>query len=270
MLQYHYMNEKAGWLVDHETDNSARWDMSEVAPLQTTSEEDGREVPEEDVASGKQEKETAIHEARKKIENVYESMQATEPATGAESQPISPYTVEAQSSIKPKVGQVLKRTATVAGSTVMIGAFSIAMIAAPVVVPLVLPAAVFAADSVIYNIRGVNGSMFEVNRKHQIKQRLNPFPVLMKHRGKSSSEIFREETEKLFDGLQPGEIYSTKSHAMTYALLRKAQNEGRITDLSREKSGKSRLLLENIVTGNWQAIRSGKKHDMYKISFKVV
>ena len=172
---------------------------------------------------------------------------------------------------KNTVGQVLKRTAVATGSTALVAASVSAMVLAPFSIPLTFPVAVLAADSIVYNINGVNGSMFEVNRKNRIKQRLNPFPILFKHHGENSSEIFKEETKKLFDGLKPGETYTTKSHIMTYAMLRNAQMEGRITDLTQEKTNKkSRLFLENIVTGNWKAIRSGKKHEMYNISFKVV
>lgn len=166
--------------------------------------------------------------------------------------------------------QTIKRVATATGGTAAITAAAVTASLVPATIPLAIPAAIIAADAVVHSIRGVNGSMFEVNRKNRITQRLNPLSVLFKHRGQKPAEIFEEETKKLFGGLKPGETYNTHSQAMTYAFLRRAQKQGMITDLTAEKNGTSRLILENLVTGNWKALRSGKKHDMYDISFKMV
>ncbi len=252
----------------HESQDDSRWNMSEVAPFRQENDSgQNTENLERDPSLVQQEKAKELHEARKQVEDAYCKMAPTEivPTT-----PLSTPTLEQPASSRNSVGQVLKRTAIATGSLALSVASVSAMVLAPVSVPLLFPAAVLAADSILYNIRGVNGSMFEVNRKNKITQRINPLPVLMKYRGKDSAEIFKEETTKLFDGLKSGETYSTRSHAVTYSMLRLAQREGKITDLNREKSGESRLILENIVTGNWKALKNNKKHDMYNISFKMV
>ena len=204
-------------------------------------------------------------------ENVLASFPAKNPSESAPD--IAPPANPSPDSETPKshpVLQTIKRAATATGGTAMIGAATVAAAFAPATIPLAIPAAVVAADAVIHSIRGVNGSMFQVNRKNRITQRLNPLSVLFKHRGQKPAEIFEEETKKLFGGLKSGETYNTHSQAMTYAFLRRAQKQGMITDLTAEKNGTSRLILENLVTGNWKALRSGKKHDMYDISFKMV
>ena len=263
------MGEKAGEL-QHESRDDSRWDMSEVAPFH--HEDDSgmvkAENAERDPSLVRQEKEEEINDAREKVEEVFEKM--AKPEVVSAEQPVI-HEAQRNGVQKKTVGEIFKRTAIVTGNTaIVVGAASVIALA-PASIPLAVPIAAMAADSIVYNMTGVNGSMFEVNRKNRIKQRMNPLPVLLKHRGQSSAEIFQEETRKLFDGLKPGETYNTRSHSMTFALLRKAQSEGRITDLTREKTGKkTRMFLENLVTGNWKAIRSGKKHDMYDISFKVI
>ena len=262
--------DKNGWESQHESRDDSRWDMSEVAPFH--HEDDSGMVKVEDAerdpSLARQEKEEEINDARGKVEEVFKKM--TKPEIVLAEQPVM-RKEQKNDSQKKTVGEMIKRAAIVTGNTaIVIGAAS-AMVFVPASIPLAVPIAVMAADSIVHNMTGVNGSMFEVSRKNRIKQRMNPLPVLLKHRGQSSAEIFQEETRKLFDGLKPGETYSTQSHSMTFALLRKAQNEGRVTDLTREKTGKkTRMFLENLVTGNWKAIRSGKKHDIYDISFKVI
>ena len=255
--------------TQHDSHEDLRWDMSEVKPFRQENDSGkNNEKLEKDPSQLKLEKEEKLQEAREQVENVYRKITTVE-AKPAVQAPVP--TPERRPVRKNTVGQVLKKTVAVTGSTAVVMGAAAAMIFAPPSIPLALPVALAAADSVIHSIAGVNGSMFRVDSKNMIKQRINPLPVLLRYRGKSSTEIFNEETRRLFDGLKPGETYNTKSHSMTYALLRIAEKEGRIEDLTREKTGKkSRLFLENIVTGNWKAIRSGKKHDIYNISFKVV
>jgi len=61
--------------------------------------------------------------------------------------------------------------------------------------------------------------------------------------------------------------YSTRSHAITYRNLMKLQRDGYIENLSRDKSGKSRLILESLMMGNFKKIISNKQADMYNITF---
>ena len=253
----------------HESLDDSRWDMSEVKPFrQEAVSEITNETAEKDPSLAKNEKDVEVNEAREQVKEVFEKMNVAENVPVEQPQVLEPQSQPVQ---KNTAGQVLKKAAVITGSTGLVLASSAAIVFAPASIPLVVPVAVMAADSIVYNMTGVNGSMFEISRNNRIKQRLNPLPVLLKHRGQNSAEIFQEETRKLFDGLKSGETYNTRSHSMTYALLRKAQSEGRITDLTREKTGKkTRMFLENLVTGNWKAIRSGKKHDMYEISFKVI
>lgn len=261
------MNKDTGE-SQRESHEDSRWDMSEVEPFHQESDRgDNTENLEKDPSIKQQEKEEALKEARERVKDVYPKMASIENTPDTKVLSSRPQIIHR----KVTAGQVLKRTAVGTGSTALLVASASAMIFAPPSIPLALPVALCAADSVIYNIRGVNGSMFRVNPGNRIMQRINPFPVLLRHRGESSSEIFKDETKRLFEGLKPGETYTTRSHSMTYALLRNAQKEGLITDLNRENTGKkSRLFLENIVTGNWKAIKSGKKHDIYNIQFKVV
>lgn len=251
-----------------ESRNDSDWDSIDKVPFRG-NEADGNS---NEKASSEQEQDPSaqkkkLENAREDVENVFSEMASTGPTPAAQNQSPVPQT----SHHKVTAGEIVGRTAVAAGSTALLVASTSATILFPVAAPLTLPVALCAADSIFYNINGVNGSMFKVNHKNHITQRINPLPVLLRHRGESSAEIFNKETRKLFEGLKRGETYSTRSHAATYALLRNAQKEGLISDLSREETGKkSRLLLENIVTGNWKAIRDGKKHNMYNISFKVL
>ena len=256
----------------HESDGSLRWDMSEVAPSHHEDDSNGTktENAEIDPSLARREKEEDIHNAREQVKEVFEKMAAKDETIVERSQS-QPPEIQKKPIQEYTFGQVIKKTAVVTGNVALVVGAASAIVLAPVSIPLAVPLAVMAADSIVYNMTGVNGSMFEVDGKNRIKQRLNPLPVLLKHRGQNSSEIFQEETRKLFDGLKPGETYNTRSHSMTYALLRRAQSGGRSTALSRENTGKkTRMFLENLVTGNWKAIKSGRKHDMYDISFKVV
>lgn len=249
----------------HESQDDSRWDMGEVTPFGGEKDSgNATENLERDPSLSKQEKSAELDEARERVEEAYHK-----------NAPLAPTIKEAPASRithrENSVSQALKHGAVATGSLALTFASVGAMCFIPATIPLLAPAALLAADSVEYNINGVNGSMFKVDHKNHIAQRLNPLPNLIKYHGKTSSKIFEAETTKLFEGLKPGETYNTRSHSLTYMMLRKAQSRGLITDLTKEETGKkSRLFLENIVTRNWKALRSGKKHDIYNISFKVV
>ena len=243
--------------------NADIWNMENAPKLETSSNPEA----EKNIAETGEDKE-AIVAAR---ENVLASFPDKEFSKSTTEVVPSVSSSLVQEAPKPHpVLQTIKRAATATGGVTLIGAATVAATLAPASIPLAIPAAIIAADAVVHSIRGVNGSKFQVNRKNRITQRLNPLSVLFKHRGQKPAEIFEEETKKLFGGLKPGETYNTHSQAMTYAFLRRAQKQGLITDLTAEKNGTSRLILENLVTGNWKALRSGKKHDMYDVSFKMV
>lgn len=233
----------------------------EFTPGQTT------ENLESDPSLSSQEKETEINKARERVESAYDNMRPSL----TELPNNSPMSIpEATPPVRQNpVARVLKRAAAVTGNAALTLASATTLAFSPAFIPLAIPAMGFAIESIIHNIRGINGSMFEVSKSNRISQRVNPFPSLIKYRGETSTEIFDQEIEKLFEGLTPGETYTTRSHIVTYHRLRMAQAAGRITDLKREKSGNSRLILECIATGNWKQIRRGKKYDMYDISFKV-
>lgn len=251
----------------HESQDDSRWDMGEVAPFGGEKDSgDATENLERDPSLSRQEKSAELDEARERVEETYHKNAPLETAPTIKEAPAPQITHRENS-----VSQALKHGAVATGSLALTFASVGAMCLIPATIPLLAPAALLAADSVEYNINGVNGSMFKVDHKNHIAQRLNPLPNLIKYHGKTSSEIFEAETTKLFEGLKPGETYNTRSHSLTYMMLRKAQSRGLITDLTKEETGKkSRLFLENIVTRNWKALRSGKKHDIYNISFKVV
>ena len=248
-----------------ENPNAARWGMSDVPDLPKMPERKNDNA--EQIGELSREKEQKTEELREEISDIFHPPQEFTPE-----KPSQPEVVPTEKVNKPAspVLQTLKRVATATGGTVLLGASAVSIAFAPMAIPLAIPAAVVAADAIMHSIRGVNGSMFQVDRKNRIKQRFNPLPLLFKHHGEDSEEVFEDETKKLFEGLKSNETYTTHSHIMTYALLRKAQSEGRITELTKKENGESRLFFENLATRNWKAIRSGKKHKMYDISFKMV
>ncbi len=251
----------------HESQDDSRWDMGEVTPFGGEKDSgDATENLERDPSLSRQEKSAELDEARERVEETYHKNAPLETTPTIKEAPALQITHRENS-----VSQALKHGAVATGSLALSFASVGTMCLIPATIPLLAPALLLAADSVVYNINGVNGSMFKVDHKNHITQRLNFLPNLIKYHGKTSSEIFEAETTKLFEGLKPGETYNTRSHALTCRMLREAQSRGLITDLTKEETGKkSRLFLENIVTRNWKAIRSGKKRDMYNISFKVV
>lgn len=211
-------------------------------------------------------KEKKVEDIREEIQQIYKQKQEIAPRLEESSQEFLPATKTPKSENK-----ILKAAKATAGVSIA-GVSAIGLALAPVLLPAAIPLMLVGADMALHAVRGVNGSMFQVNHNHKIYQRLNPIPVLMKHRGESSGQIFQSEVEKLFDGLESGVEYSTKSQAMTALLLKRAADDGRISDFKKEPAGESRLLLEQLGTGNlkgfWDGVR-GKKHRMYNILFKV-
>ena len=250
--------EKLGW-----NESAEGWEHMDEVPMENVEVELNKvETNPEKRAEERQEE---IEKAKEAVLEAFKTNDSFQEVAPANLEPVS-----SEKRQKMTVWQTVGKVTRAAGhGTLMAGACA-GVVIAPYLAPVLLPVAFLAAGSMIHSIRGVNGSMFEVGKNNKITQTANPIPTLVKYHGESSLEIFKKEAEKLFNGLTPGETYSTRSHAVTYGSLKELQKEGRIANLQREKDGESRLLLANLATGNFKAIFKNKKHDMYKITFEVV
>ncbi len=254
--------------IGQDTESHEAWDMSDVVELKSEFADNDVEISAEKSAEKKAEE---IAEKRQEILDTFhrddsDGMNIVQETLEMDSADAN--MVKKDNHQRP-IMQGIKKIASTTGRGALLGGACIGTALAPYLAPILLPVAFLEAGSIRHTWNGVNDSMFEVNGHNKITQTTNPIPFLRKYRGKESSEIFMAEAEKLFDGLEPGETYSTRSHAMTYQLLRRMEKEGKIQNLQREEAGKSRLILESLATGNFKAIFRNKKQKMYNISFNV-
>ena len=255
--------------VGQDTKSHEAWDMSDVTELKNEFTDNDVELSIENSAEKKAEE---IAEKRQEILDTFHRDDGDEKNIVQETPEIdSPDVsmVRKEDNRQHPIIQGVKKIASTTGRGVLMSGACIGTVLAPYLAPILLPVAFLEAGSIRHTWNGINGSMFEVDGHNKITQTTNPIPFLRKYRGKESSEIFMAEAEKLFDGLEPGETYSTRSHAMTYQLLRRMEKAGKIQNLQKEEAGKSRLILESLATGNFKAIFRNKKQKMYNISFNV-
>lgn len=256
--------------MNHETINSEpsstaeQWErLGEEAPSFAESYENESNTAEQ---SGEQDDQEKIIKARAAVMELFNKPDTAEAAAATAEQPVI---VSAPEPKKKSALNTVGRAAKATGHGLLMTAACGGIAFAPYLAPVLLPVAILEGGSMKHNVNGVNGSMFEVDHKGKITQNVNPIPALIRNRGKSQSEIFVDEAQKLFDGLEPGKTYSTRSHAITYKMLQKMQSEGKIENLTCEEDGTSRLIMESLATKNFKSILKGKKRKMFKISFNV-
>lgn len=139
--------------------------------------------------------------------------------------------------------------------------------------PVVLVSSAKAIDAISQN--KIKDSIFSVTKKGYITQNAlaKPGHMFKLAKSKDKSKNFIKETYNMFMQLtrtnKKGEVikYQTVSHSITYRLLSTLQKKGYITNLTREKEKKRRLLFEKMAFGNKEGIN--KKYQFYKITFEL-
>ena len=162
----------------------------------------------------------------------------------------------------------------------VIGAILTVATASTIVLPVLLVAGMtIPAGKLKNDIEGSNikKSIFAVSSKGKITQNAlakptRLFSLLSK---KDKNKEFQNETLNMFLELnktnKKGEViqYNTRSHVLTYRMLMKLQKNGFIENLNREPAGTSRLIAESLGMGNFKQLFSGKKTNMYNITFNL-
>ncbi|MBR4262635.1 MAG: hypothetical protein IKQ35_04665 [Bacilli bacterium] len=135
------------------------------------------------------------------------------------------------------------------------------------------------ASKLLDDIKGnsIKNSIFSVTRDGKIHQNTLSRPLRFlsllsksdkqKQFTEEALNMFVELDEKDKDGVK--KQYHTRSQILTLSLLKKLQKNGYIENLEYKESGKSRLISERILLGNFKDLFKNKKHKMYDISFNL-